>query len=978
MHRRTEKDNYDNWKHVGFMATVWRLLMAAPELHWHYMTLVAACLIAAAAYPGQALLMSRFIEVFQYTGSQMQKKGNFIALMFFVVGIGAFVVYFIIGWCSNTIATVRPLTQSSPPDQTCQTNHSVQGFGHKMRKQLVNDMLKQDLQFFDRPENTTGALTSRSDSYPQAIFELMGFNIALILTSVVSVLSCSILALAYGWRLGVVIVFAGLPPMLFAGYLRIRMESAMDTKISNRFSASASIASEAITAIRTVSSLSIEKSVLERYTDELDQANSSARRPILLIMLPFAFTQSVEYWFMALGFWYGCRLVSFGDLSMVNFFVAFLGVFFSGQQASVLFGFSSSMTKAVNAANYVFWLSELEPSIRETDDNRNIGPTNYSTLELDQIKFSYPMRPQARVLQGVNLSVKQGQFVAFVGASGCGKSTMIGILERFYDPVTGHLRIDGTDVDKMNPWLFRKDVALVQQKPVLYSGTIRHNISTGVPTEDPSLPDGLNTQCGSNGAQLSGGQRQRIAIARALIRTPRMLLLDEATSALDTQSERIVQEALNQAAASGEQITIAVAHRLSTIRHADVICVFHGGRIVEHGTHEQLLAKGQLYKKMCEAQSLGTCRLRDLPDHVWSYVFDQFEYPAGESSFATEDQFDGPDQESFTINPHRHPNLAQRVEKVNLGEGVFSRDEITSLLLPHYDENGDGAQSRPDGLKSALRGLLDGPEWPDAVPDIWFAHCAAILPNLKLLEYATRNEGTFLQAVIRQATAEAEASGPGGGPQTLEEEPRQHSPSRLNQPLSRLEEFRISNQDTEFATLKISWGSGTVGDSNLNFDDIGNVLREHGTGLEVLDLDCRECISYEMGESEGSLGSLRSLQRLKHLALPEAILLGDEDVLGGMDKVGDDSDDTNDDAEAGPVSTESLERLLPDELETLRLYSGYDEEAWVRDSVQGILASRRLGRLRKVRLDFATEIDEEWDLDGWGSEGGVDHCAFYR
>lgn len=230
-----------------------------------------------------------------------------------------------------------------------------------MREQLVNDVLRQELQFFDRPENSTGALISRTDSYPQAVFELMGFNIALILTSVVSVLACSILALSYGWRLGVIIVFAGLPPMLFAGYLRIRMESAMDAKISKRFSASASIASEAITAIRSISSLSMEKSVLDAYTYELDHANSFARTPVLLIMLPFAFTQSVEYWFLALGFWfvlsptieqvclltllakrYGCRLVSFGDLTMVNFFISFLSVFFSGQQASILFGFSSS------------------------------------------------------------------------------------------------------------------------------------------------------------------------------------------------------------------------------------------------------------------------------------------------------------------------------------------------------------------------------------------------------------------------------------------------------------------------------------------------------------------------------------------------------------------------------------------------------------------------------------------------------------
>lgn len=203
---------------------------------------------------------------------------------------------------------------------------------------------------------------------------------------------------------------------------------------------------------------------------------------------------------------------------------------------------------------------------------------------------------------------------------------MIAMLERFYDPVTGHLKIDGNPLDIMNPWLYRSQVALVQQEPTLYAGSIRENVSMGIPTADPSsiseqdiisacraanawdfissLPEGLDTPCGSNGIQLSGGQRQRIAISRALIRNPRLLLLDEATSALDTQSERIVQDALNEAAATGDRITIAVAHRLSTVRHADLICVFHGGRIVESGTHEQLLARGAMYNKMCEAQNL--------------------------------------------------------------------------------------------------------------------------------------------------------------------------------------------------------------------------------------------------------------------------------------------------------------------------------------------------------------------------------------
>jgi ATP-binding cassette subfamily B (MDR/TAP) protein 1 len=175
--------------------------------------------------------------------------------------------------------------------------------GQKYRKQMVNDMLKQDLQFFDRAENTTGALTSRAETHPQAVFELMGFNVCLILVSAVAVIACSVLALAYAWKLGLVIVLAGLPPMLFSGYARIRMEAAMDHKISKSFSSSASIASEAVNSIRTVSSLAIENSVLDRYTQELDKAVQTATKPLLLIMFPFAFTQSVEYSFLALGFW---------------------------------------------------------------------------------------------------------------------------------------------------------------------------------------------------------------------------------------------------------------------------------------------------------------------------------------------------------------------------------------------------------------------------------------------------------------------------------------------------------------------------------------------------------------------------------------------------------------------------------------------------------------------------------------------------
>ncbi|KAI0593336.1 ABC transporter [Biscogniauxia sp. FL1348] len=600
---------YGDFRPLGLVAGVWYLLRGNPRMAPYYAITFVGCVIAGAQYPGQAVLLAGFVSIFQQPAAETVRQGSFYALMFFVMGIGTLLVYFTLGFV---------------------TNIGCQVMIREVRRNLLSSMLRQDVGFFDQPENTVGALTGRLDSVAQSILELMTMNITIIIISVITIVACSVLAIVVSWKLGLVAVFAGIPSLLFAGYARIRLETRMDNETAKRFSSSASIASESILAIRTVSSLAIENTVLRKYTDELDRAIQQSRLPLAHMMFWFSFTQSIEYFILALGFWWGSKLVTNGEANLYQLFVSFLGVFFAGQNTSILFGYSSSITKGKGAVNYYAQIQSLQPSIEETPENRDRQPKEgVSSIDFEKVQFSYPTRPNTTVLNGVDLRIKKGDFIALVGASGSGKSTMVAMLERFYDPTSGTITVDSDLLTALNPVAYRSKIALVQQEPTLYPRSIRDNVLLGLEGADEelpaatldakvesalraanawefvqSLPEGMLTPCGTSGSQLSGGQRQRIAIARALIRDPNVLLLDEATSALDSESERLVQKALAAAAASRARITVAVAHRLSTIKDAGRIYVFQGGRIVEAGTHEELLALGNIYKKMCEAQSL--------------------------------------------------------------------------------------------------------------------------------------------------------------------------------------------------------------------------------------------------------------------------------------------------------------------------------------------------------------------------------------
>lgn len=490
----------------------------------------------------------------------------------------------------------------------------------RVRDRAFRTMLRQDVAFFDRDENTSGALTSFLSTETTHVAGLSGVTLGTLLMVIATLISACAMSLAIGWKLSLVCI-ATIPVLVGCGFFRFYMLAHFQRRSKAAYDSSATFASEAISSIRTVAALTREEDVLRQYKNSLAIQQRSSLISVLKSSSLYAGSQSLLFACFALGFWYGGTLIAKFEYNMFQFFLCFMAVIFGAQSAGTIFSFAPDMGKAHHAAGQLKKLFDRTPIMDPWSEEGERLTEVDGTLEFRDVHFRYPTRPEQPVLRGLNLIVRPGQYIALVGASGCGKSTTIALLERFYDPLSGGVFIDGKDIGRLNINDYRSHIALVSQEPTLYQGTIKDNILLGTPREDVSdeaiefacreanihdfivsLPEGFNTIVGSKGALLSGGQKQRIAIARALIRDPKVLLLDEATSALDSESEKVVQAALDKAAKG--RTTIAVAHRLSTIQKADVIYVFDQGRIVEQGTHSDLMRKNGRYSELVNLQSL--------------------------------------------------------------------------------------------------------------------------------------------------------------------------------------------------------------------------------------------------------------------------------------------------------------------------------------------------------------------------------------
>ncbi|KAG8190233.1 hypothetical protein JTE90_011954 [Oedothorax gibbosus] len=492
----------------------------------------------------------------------------------------------------------------------------------RLRKMVFSNLISQDIEFFDHPKNSTGSLCARLTADAASVQGATGFMISTLFQAATMLVAFLGMAFWFEYKMGL-IALAFFPCIWFVSRFGNRKVKELETSDRLGTEDASKVAIEAIESIRTVASLHQEDTILQKFQNHIQEPYKKSRKLSHVRGFVYGFTRGFFLGFAdALLLFYGSRLIANKELQYGDFLKVLDSFFPCAMAIAQAVVFSPEYQKAKLAAQRIFQLLDIKPKIDAfSTAGKRLECVN-GHIRFRKVYFTYSSRPNVQILSDLDLEVQPGKTIALVGSSGCGKSTCVQLMERFYDPQSGSVMLDGTDVVEMNVSNLRSHIGLVSQEPVLFSYSIADNIAYGdnsrqVDMEEiiqaareanihnfiSTLPQGYETPVGDKGTQLSGGQKQRVAIARALLRNPKILLLDEATSALDAESEQIVQDALEKAR-SGRTCFI-IAHRLTTVQNADVIMVMHKGRIIDKGTHEELLHRKGMYYKMHQTQSLA-------------------------------------------------------------------------------------------------------------------------------------------------------------------------------------------------------------------------------------------------------------------------------------------------------------------------------------------------------------------------------------
>ncbi|XP_061441731.1 mitochondrial potassium channel ATP-binding subunit isoform X2 [Rhineura floridana] len=560
-------------------ATFWRFLR--PQM----LALVAAVLFAlgAALLNIQIpLLLGKMVNVV----AQHMRLGDYLRL-----GLMTFGYILLLSWIGEKVA-------------------------NRMRKQLFASFLRQEVAFFDA--NQTGQLVNRLTTDIQEFKSSFKLIISQGLRSLTQTVGCFMTLYMISPKLTGLLVVV-MPFLVGTGAFIGASLRKLSRKAQEQVAKATAVADEALGNVRTVRAFAMEPKELQQYGAEVDQAS----RLNMNLGLGIAFFQglsNVALNCIVLGtIFVGGSLMAGEELApgdLMSFLVSSQTVQRSMASMSILFG---QVVRGMSAGARVFEYMTVPPEISVCEREQLACSMLSGRIEFQDVSFSYPTRPGHQVLRNFCLSIPANKTVAIVGQSGGGKSTVAALLERFYEPTEGTIFLDGHDICTLDPaWLRGEIIGFINQEPVLFSTSIMENIRFGKPCASDaeiyaaarlanadefirSFPDGYNTVVGERGVTLSGGQKQRVAIARALVKNPKVLILDEATSALDAESEHVVQAALDRAVAG--RTVLVIAHRLSTVKEADLIVVLSKGHVAEAGTHTELLRKGGIYAELIRRQT---------------------------------------------------------------------------------------------------------------------------------------------------------------------------------------------------------------------------------------------------------------------------------------------------------------------------------------------------------------------------------------
>ncbi|XP_014443584.1 ATP-binding cassette sub-family B member 9 isoform X3 [Tupaia chinensis] len=510
----------------------------------------------------------------------------------------------------------------------------------RLRNCLFRSLLSQETSFFD--ENRTGDLISRLTSDTTMVSDLVSQNINIFLRNTVKVTGVVVFMFSLSWQLSLV-TFMGFPIIMMVSNIYGKCYKRLSKEVQNALARASNTAEETISAMKTVRSFANEEEEAEVYLRKLQQVYKLNRKEAAAYMY-YVWGSGLTLLVVQVSIlYYGGHLVISGQMTSGNLIAFIIYEFVLGDCMESVGSVYSGLMQGVGAAEKVFEFIDRQPTMVH---DGNLAPDHLEgRVDFENVTFTYRTRPHTQVLQelskprpdpgagarqtfcreqfretNVSFSLCPGKVTALVGPSGSGKSSCVNILENFYPLEGGRVLLDGKPIGAYDHKYLHRVISLVSQEPVLFARSITDNISYGLPTVPfemvveaaqkanahgfiMELQDGYSTETGEKGAQLSGGQKQRVAMARALVRNPPVLILDEATSALDAESEYLIQQAIH--GNLQKHTVLIIAHRLSTVERAHLIVVLDKGRVVQQGTHQQLLAQGGLYAKLVQRQMLG-------------------------------------------------------------------------------------------------------------------------------------------------------------------------------------------------------------------------------------------------------------------------------------------------------------------------------------------------------------------------------------